>query len=681
MTVPRGSEEVLWEFLGNLWDRFTGGKDVAARPDKAVDDVWPSATRPPGVAAALSWLESNSETGTPRVLLLVGGPGAGKSHATATAVRKMTKVSIGDKGLASRAYLYESDHRKLLVVNDATISDGNESAPLVLDINDSLGAEADNSTPTDILACVNRGILIEEAGHLSESNETPGALLVSWLAEDVTSRGALGLFNDVYLTFGRSAELRHLNKPLAHVVVIFVDECSLFEGSPEIEIVDNSIVETSPYIIRRFSERAALSSEAQKVPAADLLHAVLAKIREQTAFAKQSQGMWIDPLAANLKSLESSSIQASILTLARAAELATSTRMTYRELWGFIARAIVGCAPEQLARGELAAFIRDNQPEGTSISRFEALRRLSALRFTQGIFGAGTEAVASARVTNDPVLRFTVAIDPIADALPGNDPTNPRAGWADPVHEAFSMQSEQISPLSALLGGCVERVEDQRVFETLSETVNEFDWEVDNAFSKVWIDDAIPDSERLAAASWYGAYLTRLYAVGLGICGFRREIDALIEAIVSAPRLPDVLRKPMETLLRPKRDLRDGDSEALLPLFDSRTEPVVGHLIEPKVAIRVEDGRLITYRGDSDQVFLEIKHEGEVHGRINIDFALVREALACIDDHAGVTNLVDVTAPRLERVRSSRLRSKLITGAEVRIATAVESHLLTLRDN
>jgi len=50
--------------------------------------------------------------------------------------------------------------------------------------------------------------------------------------------------------------------------------------------------------------------------------------------------------------------------------------------------------------------------------------------------------------------------------------------------------------------------------------------------------------------------------------------------------------------------------------------------------------------------------------KVSLDFPLIREAMACVDDHIGVTDLIDVTAPRLERVRASRLLPSHLHGAE-----------------
>ncbi|MHC8606938.1 hypothetical protein ACW4FP_04695 [Paenarthrobacter ureafaciens] len=583
--------------------------------------------------------------------------------------------------MAQRTYEYSDERRKLVVVNDATIIDEGMDMPLIADIDSTLaGGGTGTGVRTDIVACINRGILIEELALIDAETETAGALLVSWLARGELRLGAYTLESSVDLHYARSAELQNYGAPFAHIVVIFVDECSLFEMSPRMSIVDNSVREDSAYRIRRLSERRMDASVVTEMPASDLLDAVLETLERRVVERPIKEGTpAADPLAGNLESLESAGVRSALLTLARSAELATSTRMTYRELWGYLARILIGGAPEQIERHQLESFIWRNQPRGANpLEDFRRIGRLSSLRFTQAIFGAGALPLSGSRAVNDPVLRLTRKIDPILDAVPGNSPFVPRNGWADPLHEAFVTQSTALTPLAAL-HSLAEKTEVPKGGAFFSEICSPFDWAVDAAYAALMADESVTDAERLKSTSWYGAYLTRLYAVCFGISAFRREIDALTETMITTPRLPDVLRKPMETLLRPKRQLRYGESEALLPLFDSRTEPIVGHLIEPKLALRVENGKLETVRGGSDEVFLELKREGELEGRIIVDFALVREALACVDDYSGVTDLVDVTAPRLERVRSSRLRSRLVKGAELRLASGVDSHLVTFR--
>ena len=49
-------------------------------------------------------------------------------------------------------------------------------------------------------------------------------------------------------------------------------------------------------------------------------------------------------------------------------------------------------------------------------------------------------------------------------------------------------------------------------------------------------------------------------------------------------------------------------------------------------------------------------------GKVSLDFALFREAMACVGNHAGYTELAGSLTPRIERFRSSLLHKQLGAG-------------------
>jgi len=107
-----------WDSIKLLWERATGGGDVAADP-AAWRPSWPPAPPAPAVAEFLSWLSDGLLGVTQRMVFLVGGPGAGKSHAAAGLVRELDLVSRPSDGLASRRYLFETKHSGLAVGSNA----------------------------------------------------------------------------------------------------------------------------------------------------------------------------------------------------------------------------------------------------------------------------------------------------------------------------------------------------------------------------------------------------------------------------------------------------------------------------------------------------------------------------------------------------------------------------------
>lgn len=670
--TPGKQKACSWDALAGLWDRATGGTDVAARPDHPVDSSWPSALRPAGVEEACEWLKSGVSAGVaPRFLFLVGGPGAGKSHATAHVVNGMRLVSDLEEGLAHRIYEYQGTVSDLVVINDATINAAPfDRAPLISDIDRAVRVDVEAARPSrshHLMACVNRGVLVEEMAESRKHDSidwTAGDVLVRWLygsspadpsqstwqVSDVTGRDSV-----------RSARLNYMGEHVASILAVFVDECSLFEERPAIDIGLDSRVSAEDYQVTSLSERSAM--DVARTPAADLLINVLKVLEEPVG---NSRGLpvesLVDPLAANLHSLRSPQVRSGLLTVARIAELMSATRMTYRELWGFLTRALVGEAPSRMARERLGDFVLSNQPTGLNAEDdFERLRILSALRLNQSIFGAGLRSAAPEDAMRDPVLKLLIPVDPVVDAVPGSNPDAPAEGWATRISDAFSVHASDGTPLQSLLDSSPDD-------GPLHAIVTDFDRRLDEAFGEMLRSPQIRDDKRLEATGWYGAYLTRLYAVAHGIGAFRREVDMLIRTWLQSPHLPDELKSPLRTLIRPKRNPAESGS-SLLPLFDSRTEPITGRTAIPKLAVRVKEPELSTdRRGQGEQVLLVIATDGTTMSKVSLDFPLIREALACVDDHIGVTDLIDVTAPRLERIRASRLLSSHLQGAEFCLA-------------
>jgi hypothetical protein len=151
-----------------------------------------------------------------------------------------------------------------------------------------------------------------------------------------------------------------------------------------------------------------------------------------------------------------------------------------------------------------------------------------------------------------------------------------------------------------------------------------------------------------------------------------------VDAIHFSPNLPDSLRPGLETLLRPQRAPGSVTDESLLPLYDSRAEPIRGSIDEPKLATAMKGLELSTIPARGEQVILVLKRNDKDMGRMTLDFPLVREALACVDGYPGVTDLVASTAPRLERIRAVHLRSRTLASqnATVRVVSGRGANLV-----
>lgn len=666
------SDAGWWTELGRFWDRSTGGRDVAANLSPADHSAWPTAPRASGIDEAVAWLKSDlGDSQIPRLVYLVGGPGAGKSHAAASVVAGLTalgKPSI----LADRTYLYEHPKSsiKFVVVNDATISSEEfVDAPLTAE---TVAAVAHGAR---FLGCVNRGILVEELADLRKlgvgSHESAGAATIEWLHRSTYTEDATAAAEDWTIKsvpggepYFRVGSLYEGNGIRAHVVAVYVDVNSLLEKAPTVSLVTNEddelAVVASSYAVSEFARR--MTSDSFASPADSLFDDVVGDLRQAPTTSL------IDPFVANVESLRLPAARRGITSILRAAEIVASQRLTYREMWGALSRCLIGAAHTKFNSDELEAFVISKQPDlsDDESQRFAKIRALAEFRFSQAIFGSletGNE------LERDPLLRVTHLVDPARDAIPGHltDPSD--LGWASPVADAFSGDVGADSPLETL---CLMSGSDSHFVPILTE----FDRGLDSAFM-AYVDKA-SERDRQEASAWYGAYLIRLYAIAHGIPAFRREITAWTAAWRLATNLPTTLRAQLTTLLKPARYPEKGGGIPLYPIFESRTNPIRGDQAAAKLAISSEVGN-ITSETDSDSLFVVIGAPNVQPTRMLLDFAMVREAMASSSGHAGATELTATTSPRLERFRAARLVPSKQSGlSDYRIVTAASDSVLTV---
>lgn len=662
-------ESAYWDTLGELWDRTTGGSDVAAKPASEGQSQLPTAPRPAGVEEACAWFKSGlASDSLPHFLFLVGGPGAGKSHATSEIVDGLDPIEAPEDGLAHRSYRYRAGSRELLLINDATIgSTEHRRNPLTKEI------DASQRAGKHLVACVNRGILIDEAAPTTASSTfdyTAGQALVRWLAGDVSAESNWNVQTDCDEPYLRAGHLFDGPNIVASVLVVFVDVCSLLERRPQVRITSNedgiTVFTAEPYLIADFAKRTAMDF----VTPAGALFSKVTDLISTGGLYDETEHL-VDPIKANIESLCSSRVRAGIMTVVRGAELTSGQRMTFREIWGTVTRCILGDAPNQVARDELRALVTRLQPsEADSVLRFKDLQLLAGLRFSQAIFGGRNPGSESFDPLGNPITKLTHFVDPMRDAIPGRFDQSWESGWATPLADSFAGPVTNGSPLESL-------EDDLNAQDPFSDILTEFDRTLDRAFVDAMHNPKIGDKDRYAFISWYGGYLGRLYALANGIPAFRPQIAAWTQAWYLSPNLPDELGYGLRTLLRPKRRPGDIESASLIPILASRTDPIVGVQSEPKLALKTGDVEMKTFR-DSEALFLILSEQGKEISRMPLDFPLVREALACGHEHAGVTEMTDVTSPRLERFRAARLIPKQLNQANYRVVVGTSDFSMTV---
>lgn len=619
-----------------IWGKATGGRSVAVDPHLAGADVF-TVSPAPGVQEACDWLRDGLSTeGPQRMVFLVGGPGGGKSHALARMTSDLDEVDAEDTGLAQRKYYFRSGQSRLAVVNDASIRGGDDRHPLADDVDLAVGAR------DAFLGCVNRGILVEEAHALAA--DSVGASVVRWLAEidDVPTKFPLaGGHRGPIL--GR-AELR-LDEHTVEVVAVYVDHCSLFERRPEVD----EALHAEPYKVKRLKQRSGVDNLA--MPAGALLGAVA----QHLVNADKPGASEVDPIQANISSFESFAVQAGFLTLLRSAEAVAGVRMTFREVWGAILRAMAGDLPQAMDPDALDRLFPSLDPELSAAARFAELRHRGRLRSSQTIFGAGLTAESRA---TDPVLRITGPVDPVLDAVPGWIGDG-GFGWASPVLDAFSGLITAVSPLETILDSIGED-------DPFRKVVTDFDRALDEAFVAITQPEGVDDKARRDIVAWYGDYLGRLYAMSNGVSAYRQEVSAWLE---TRSTLPSAVKAELKTLLRPSRDPNDPQSGYVLPLFSSRTVPVTGQSSEPQLVLQGEDDVQLDLIFRGDAVTVKMRELGTPVGEIELDFALIRTAQACAGQRLGVTEQAARVSPRVERFRAKRLIPGRIANSEFRLVS------------
>ncbi len=171
-----------------------------------------------------------------------------------------------------------------------------------------------------------------------------------------------------------------------------------------------------------------------------------------------------------------------------------------------------------------------------------------------------------------------------------------------------------------------------------------------------------------AFGTWYGAYLTRSFAAALGITAHRQAFSLWTRTYNQDVSLPSQLSECLSTMLRPRVNPADGNSQSVIALFDSRTNPLVGGSRDARVGIAISGVELAQEKDRRGGLLLVLKENGKAIGKVELDFALIRNALASTASHVGMTELSAKVGPRLERFRATRLRPDNIPAGQTYVA-------------
>lgn len=604
-----------------VWSLATGGSNVAADPNLKAP---PEAMGPPtaGVAEACQWFTEGLQAGGPRrFLFFVGGPGGGKSQAASSLVAGLEELDPQDSALAHRIYRYATPHGPITLINDATIATDDDG--ILGDIREAF------ERGDHLIVCINRGILADAR---TIEGDSMAHNVADWLTSPDEAATIRTIKDQDYLRVG--ALVQESGETIALLAAVLIDTCSLFEVKPTVALTGGDLA-PGKYKIGAFGK-----VDRTGTPAGTLVAKVVKTINWPTVVPQE----W-DPVRANIDSLQQGGVLAGHLQLMRAAEICLGERFTYRELWGAISRLLFGDLPLRMGSVAATTFIAQRVPreDATPEETFSTLKQLALLRSFIGLFGGFD--TGSPGVAQDPVLRFLRGIDPILDTRPGSIDSSD-GGWASPVLDAFGSTALGGSPLDNLE---LEMPEDR------SGIIQSFDRSLDEAY-RSYCAVAKPE-QRSSATAWYGAYLSRMYAAAVGVPAFREVVSAWTQAWGRNAGLPDALSDPIRTLLSPRRNPSAPNSNPVVPVYASRTEPILGYVSDPTLALRASTFQFGTRR-DGEALHLTVKEDGATVGSVLLDFDLLREAMTCSDDWLGMTEAREKTEPRVERFRSRRLVSE-----------------------
>lgn len=626
-----------------LLSKSFGGGEVAAAPNAAPSSL-PVVSFPPGATEARNLLleDLRSPQGHLTWIFLVGGPGNGKSELTRQlAAEPVLKADFDPSDEAhQRSYDYQHESgARLRIINDATIRTDGRS--LVGDLHDAL------SEGVSIIANVNRGILVEDRPSDPSADGLPEFLLGGILDLKFGDDGKKFDLRPDQPELRSHVSQLELTDPVSgtvvHTTIVRLDVCSLFEPQPA-TVLSEGKLQSESYRVTRLDQRNQVTS-----PAIELIGQVVERFEHPDVADRR-----FDPVCANLGTLKAVGMVSHVATLLRSAEIASGRLFTFREVWGAISLMILGPTSETsgglLHLQQLADHAKDLRTSNGSIGeQLSVMQRLADYRFSQVLFGESRSATSgeagSGALWITPVTERLRLVDPAIDATPGELVDHDR-GWASPVLNALEAAVFGDRPMSSL------RTTDPK----FGAAVTDFDLELEKVVYEFCDHPDTRDADYDAALSWFGRYALRLYALAHGVPAFYRELLEWTRAWNDASSLQglgDELSAQVKNLLVPIYESK-GEPTLALEVFTSHTKPVRRPPEYPTLVRRIPLGKLsMGARVAGDRIRVKLVFDSRDIVELDLDFPLLREALAGRGGHPGVTELGARTSPRLERARAA----------------------------
>lgn len=644
-----------------VMERYFGGTHVADVPgDHRGESVWPEGDVAPAAAECCDVLVEStrdlSDASNCTFVFLVGGAGNGKSFLARRVAQNLQGKRTGHESVyASRSYDYLVDESKQMrIINDATIpprDETNRKDYLIRDISEALDRRS------NLLACVNRGVLVSEVNSAEVDPEKPhyslAKRIVKWLLNgecfkdnqlpdgykgSFSPSNKSGFYAYCLLTNSQGVKIR--------VHVAFMDQASLFEPSldrcerSKDEVFGPLSVDTLKVLPIRSEQRVAAS-----INAIDLIGRYVNRLYED-CLSIGFPGGELDPVRANLITLKSSTALMGMCSVLRGAEIVSGSHVTYRDLWGVSVLGTIGAAPSnQLNRhAQEVSKLTEQFSNGDIEEKLLAMVRLAGIRINSTFFGhQPPKFIEPEWMSSFPsvqVLRALKQVDPLISL-------DARASKV--LREKLSLLDERQGPGQRLA------MED----DSFRLVWTEFDVALENAILE-WLyrRDAPKTSERNELLSWYGHYLSRLYCLVKGLPAHNDLINLWQEVWKKASlngRLPDEVTSGLTRLVFEPFDERNANS--YFPVFSSHVEPIIASDNATELALQINASDYVwssEVQGDAVTVILKKYSISDASIQILLDFQLLREAMIKVSGGGFTETAIDVE-PRVERLRAEIL--------------------------
>lgn len=566
---------------------------------------------------------------------LLGGAGNGKSFAARQLGDRLGLQGSPMEARAHRAYRLQRGSSVVELLNDATIAARDqygEKQPVALAADLRRWEEALEAGPAASFCCVNRGVIVDELRAIEQWREEMGgfaAAILAWLASPKRSIAEqLGVAAEERPTFLSTKldvgdhfrdESFRLRGHVVWVAALSVDAFSLME----------------PANAGTTSRAGALFREVVR--------------RCETEATTRPR---LCPVRANVDQWRQADMASAWESLMRDAEIGSGRPHSWREVWGLTALSLLGPrfveedgAPdvlrhidEGLTRAQAAKSTKD---------RLVSLLALSRFRSHEALFRATHPAWDEFAPSSPPSTPGHLGLSLV-------DPSTWGTETSVAVEDAMQAIAVGERPSRALSGKSL-----------LPPAWSPFDEYLEVSLVNFVLEEECPDTVRRRLISWWGGYMLRLVGLASGRSGSADVVEAWRDCwnrtALEPAALPVDLDASMRTLLFPAYN-EERHPKLLIPALAARVEPYRatrdGNAAVLAEYISVEPVALRVARA-AGRLFVECYLAGQekIIGRLLLDFALMREALACQGGRAGQTESTAFVEPRIERFRAAVVQS------------------------